>query len=123
MDPRATNKALRAVYLVFGIPFTGVGLLAIAVAIYRYVTGITDVTQTLMLTVFGLGFCAVGAGPILYLRSGRKKAEAEAQMQAANPDRPWLWREDWAAGHISSSNKLAVAFVWGFAIVWNLVST
>jgi hypothetical protein len=123
MDSRVTNKALRAVYLVFGIPFTGVGLLAIAVAMYRYVNGITDVTQTLLLTLFGLMFCAVGAGPSCSWRSARKRAKAEAQIQAANPDKPWLWREDWAARHISSSNKFALAFVWGFAIVWNLVST
>jgi len=123
MDSRVTNKANRAIYLVFGIPFTGVGILAILVAMYRYVTGTTDLTQTLLLIVFGLGFCIVGVGPILFLRSARKKAEAEAQMQAAHPDKPWMWREDWAVGHISSSNKFALAFVWGFAIVWNLIST
>ena len=34
-----------------------------------------------------------------------------------------MWRDDWAAGHISSSNKTILVVAWTFAIVWNLVST
>jgi hypothetical protein len=45
------------------------------------------------------------------------------KLQAAFPDKPWMWRDDWAAGYISSSNRTILAVAWGFAIVWNLVST
>src|SRR5262245_46604161 len=123
MSSRVPNEALRIVYLVFGIQFTGIGLLAILVGIYRYLTGVTDFMQTILLAIFGLMFIGVGGWPLLLVRSARKKASQEAQAQAAHPDQPWMWREDWAVGHISSSNKLVVAFAWGFAIVWNLVST
>ncbi|HYR44425.1 MAG TPA: hypothetical protein VER98_15450 [Terriglobia bacterium] len=123
MQPRASSKAYLIVRLLFGIPFIGIGMVAMAVASYRYLTGVTDLTQTALLTIFGLGFCALGAGPALSLRSARKKAEKDALAQAASPDKPWMWRDDWAAGHISSSTRSLTAFAWGFAILWNVVST
>jgi hypothetical protein len=123
MQSRVSNEAYRLVCLIFGIPFTGIGLLAILVGSYRYLTGVTDLMQTVLLAIFGLMFFAIGAGPLLFLRSAKKRAEHEAQAQAAHPDQPWMWREDWAVGHISSSNKLVMGFAWGFAIVWNLIST
>lgn len=123
MQSRVSNKPYALICLLFGIPFTGIGILAVLVAGYRYLTGVTDLTQTVLLAIFGLLFCAVGAGPLLFLKSARKKEDQESQAQAAHPDQPWMWREDWAVGHISSSSKFVMAFAWGFAIVWNLIST
>ena len=123
MQSRVSNNAYLIVLLLFGIPFTGIGILAILVAGHRYFTGEADSTQAAMLTIFGLLFCGVGSVPLLSLMSARKKAEKEAQIQAACPDKPWMWRDDWAAGHMSSSNKTVLAFSWGFAVLWNLVSS
>jgi hypothetical protein len=123
MQSRASSNVYLVICLLFGIPFTAFGALALVIGGYRYLTGVADVWQTLMLIIFGLGFCAVGAAPILSLRSGWKKLEKEGQTQAAFPDKPWMWRDDWAAGHISSSNKTILAVAWAFAVLWNLVST
>src|SRR5262245_28231893 len=62
MDSRVSNPVYRLVWLVFGIPFTGIGLLAILVGSYRYLTGVTDLMQTVLLAIFGLMFCGIAAG-------------------------------------------------------------
>lgn len=65
----------------------------------------------------GAGFGLMVAA--LYGSKWQKKASAR---KAAHPDKPWLWREDWASGRIPSSNKTSMWFAWGFAAFWNLVS-
>lgn len=54
-------------------------------------------------------------------RSGRAGAVAEA-ARTRNPESPWLWREDWAAGRIQDGNRGAMIGAWVFAGFWNLVS-
>ncbi|HEY5940145.1 MAG TPA: hypothetical protein VIT87_04945, partial [Gemmatimonadales bacterium] len=38
------------------------------------------------------------------------------------PDRPWLWRPDWASGRIIDSSRVTMFTAWLFAAFWNLVS-
>ena len=45
--------------------------------------------------VFGLGIVALAVGSLRLLY--RQKAEREGRA-----DRPWLWREEWASGRLSS---------------------
>src|SRR5512143_2176863 len=40
-------------------------------------------------------------------------------LRSAHPDRPWLWRADWAAGEIHSSPKAKAIFFALLAIFWN----
>jgi hypothetical protein len=50
------------------------------------------------------------------------KQQAEARLEAAHPDRPWMWRADWAAGRIVLSTKKLMVTSLVIALVWNVVA-
>ena len=77
----------------------------------------------------GLGLCwggvifggvAVALGTALW--AGRRKLKDQEKLQAAHPDKPWLWRPDWASGRIADSNRATLWTSWGFAVFWNLLA-
>ncbi|RLJ40025.1 hypothetical protein [Acidovorax sp. 106] len=41
----------------------------------------------------------------------------------SQPDRPWLLRKAWASNRIRSHKRWEVIILWGFAVVWSLIST
>ena len=69
-----------------------------------------------MLCLFGLIFSAVGFGLMFGAVWGWKKSKQTAELQARNPDKPWLARPDWAAGKIKSTSTVPVWFylLWSF---------
>lgn len=93
----------------FGIPFAAIGLGAIGVGLYRLAAGLVDFKTFGFHMFLGLGFDAIGFGLIAADWFGRKDAQKKQQLQSAHPDTPWMWREDWAAGHISSSTRTSMA--------------
>ncbi|NQU20830.1 MAG: DUF3592 domain-containing protein [Candidatus Nealsonbacteria bacterium] len=76
-----------------------------------------------MKIVFALVFGGVGFGLIIGSVFARRKTTAEKQLTVAHPDRPWLWKEEWATGQIRSSSKTTMWVALGFAAFWNLVSS
>ena len=111
----------RFILILFATPFAAIGVTAIGVGLYRLADGrVTEAAGTLFL---GLVFAGIGFGLIAAGRSGQKEEQKKQQLQSAHPDAPWMWREDWAAGHISSSARTSTAAAWGFAIFWNFMST
>jgi hypothetical protein len=62
----------------------------------------------------GVGFGLLYAG--LY---GAKSAKRKEVAEQEHPGKPWMWRPDWAAGRIRSSEGLAAWFITFFALVWN----
>jgi hypothetical protein len=75
-----------------------------------------------MIGVFGLIFGVFGFGVLLTVLKARRTGVETAAKQAENPEAPWLWRADWAAGKIEDSNRTTMFTAWGFATFWNLVS-
>jgi hypothetical protein len=71
--------------------------------------------------MFALMFGGVGFGILAAIVFGGKKVKERNERQAAEPGRPWLWRDDWAAGLIRPS-AAGRRFVTAFALFWNLVS-
>ena len=49
---------------------------------------------TMSLVILGIGVVLIALG-----RVGGKAARTTRRLSAEHPDRPWLWREDWAQGH------------------------
>ena len=51
-------------------------------------------------TIFVLAFGGMGCGMFLGAVAGYRQGRANAALAAANPDAPWMWKADWAAGRI-----------------------
>jgi hypothetical protein len=106
--------------ILFALPFSGLGLFFAVVGVREMIRGNWKAGP--FITLFGLVFAAIGFGLMYAIVRARKQAAREEQTRAQNPDSPWLWREDWARGRITSSSKGAMIGAWIFAGFWNLVS-
>ncbi|HSQ75290.1 MAG TPA: hypothetical protein VLT13_07020, partial [Bacteroidota bacterium] len=82
-----------------------------------------ETTNAILMFVAALVFGGFGLGVLALTTAGFRSQAREAAMQATHPGEPWMWRDDWAAGRIRSTQKGAAWFFWGFAILWNLIST
>ena len=103
----------------FLLPFAGVGLFTAGMAVQR-LTG-RNWTEALFFGLFALTFGGVGIGGIAAALAGRGKLKAQEALQASHPDSPWLWRQDWASGHITDTSRSTMIGTWLFATLWNLI--
>jgi hypothetical protein len=68
----------------------------------------------------GALFAAVGVAFIAGAHYSMSHVSHELAMHEQNPDKPWLWREDWAQGYArETGGTSSVIAVWAFAILWN----
>jgi hypothetical protein len=102
---------------IFGLPFAGVGLTFAFLSLSRG-TNMPGVIGF----VFGLFFACIGFGLIAAATIGYRKQNQQADLQEANPDKPWVWREDWAAGRANGSDPRVNITVWVFTAFWDFVS-
>jgi hypothetical protein len=72
----------------------------------------------LFATVFG----GAGFGFLIAAWRGRDAALAAERRRAAEPERPWLWRTDWAAGRLEDTGRATAWTASLFALFWNLVA-
>jgi hypothetical protein len=82
-----------------------------------------DATQAWLMLLGGLAFFGFGIAVYLITDVSFRASERVDALRAAHPKEPWMWREDWAAGKVNSNASSAAWFLWGFAILWNLIST
>ena len=104
----------------FAAPFCGFGLFALMESIRYLLAG--NLPQAAYGGIFGIAFCGVGFGLIYLVRLGTRTVAARDRLRAANPDRPWLWREDWTAGNIPASTGNSAAMLVVFAVLCFVVS-
>lgn len=69
-------------------------------------------------SMFVLVFGGFGGG-LLWFTWRRSTA---SESVPADPDAPWLSRDEWESPVIRSGSRLEMWFAWGFAIFWNLLS-
>jgi hypothetical protein len=110
-------------FVLFLLPFCGVGVFASYQLLQRVLQGSPDWEETILLAVFALVFGGVGFGLLAALFYGKKKQEKEERLKSQHPDRPWMWREDWAQGQIRHSPKREMLLAWGVALFVLLLST
>jgi len=99
----------------FALPFCGFGLFALMWSIRYLLAG--NLPQTAYGAMFAIIFGGVGFGLIYAVRRGARAMKARDRLREANPDRPRLWREDWAAGRIPASIGNSVLALIGGAVL------
>ncbi|HKV75585.1 MAG TPA: hypothetical protein VJN95_13785 [Gemmatimonadales bacterium] len=104
----------------FALPFAGVGVFTAYQAIKLAMEG--KLAPAVPLGAFGAIFGSVGFGLIIGGFKARKTLAAKQARQAAAPDKPWLWREDWASRLIPDRSKAGAIGLWVFAVFWNLIA-
>lgn len=105
----------------FVIVFCAIGVGLIIGAIGTYQDG--EPGNAFLMLIAALAFGGFGLGVLALTTAGFRSQAREADLRKSEPDKPWMWREDWAAGHVRSAEKSVAWFFWGFAILWNLIST
>jgi hypothetical protein len=72
--------------------------------------------------LFALVFSVIGFGLLIGALVAYRQERARAELVAAHPNSPWMWKADWAAGRIVSSTKPVMWAALAFAVFWNLFS-
>jgi hypothetical protein len=106
--------AIECLYL-FALPFGGFGLFAMMRSIRYLLAG--NLAMTAYTAMFAVVFGGVCFGLVYAFRRGAQLAQARDRMRAANPDQPWLWRKDWAAGRIPASIGNSALVLCGCAVL------
>ena len=109
-----------AIVGIFGIPFLLMGLFFAATTGQAASNGNGPIAYAGVM--FGLFFAAIGLGLIALAIGGYKSALRKDAIKSANPDSPWLWREDWATGKSNGKSSAANITLWVFAIFWDVIS-
>jgi hypothetical protein len=104
----------------FALPFVGFGMFALIGSI-KYLLA-DNLAMTAYAGMFALVFGGVGFGLVYLVRRGAQLTKARDRLRAANPDQPWLWREDWVAGRIPASIGNSAVVLCGCAVLCFVIS-
>ncbi len=112
-------SAARLLYA-FALTFCLFGAAMLTLAGYQMRGGINGLAAFAALS--GIIFGAVGIGLVLTLRHDLRIQTATDKLRNAHPDAPWLWRGDWATGHIFSEGGANALAAWLLATFWNAIA-
>ena len=117
-----TNPArfVLSVVKFLGTPLFIATLLAAMVAITRAREGHWDQAALAASIMLACGGASVGASR--WVRSHARAVGPSERLRAANPDAPWMWREDWAAGEVRTSVRADANRLTLIAIAWCVVT-
>jgi hypothetical protein len=105
----------------FMLPFFAAGLLAVSLGIRTLLRGGANVQSMVPITV-GLIFIGVSTLILSTAMFGMRTARANAEQRDRNPDKPWLWRKEWADGVIVSHDSAKSMTFALFALFWNAIA-
>ena len=115
-------KTARRRAALLSLPFAIVGILALLFLAHDEVgSGFRMERQKAM----GLLSAAVVCGGLIALIFGisaKKEAQKIRAAKISNDEKPWLKREDWAAGRVTSGARKSVLLLWFFTLFWNAIS-
>lgn len=101
---------------IFALPFLGMGL------VFMFQSASRGGLQGWMGSMFGLFFACIGGLLLTGALIGVRNARQQDAARTANPDKPWLWRKDWAEGKVNSADPRANITAWVFTAIWDLMS-
>jgi fumarate reductase subunit D len=104
----------------FMLPFIVAGVAVIVGAYNVYRRG--DLVQAGMLAGFGTLFAGFAVTFLVAAIWSLRASAAQVGLRVANPDRPWLWQQQWADGVLRDGSTTRVFFLWPFAIIWSGIS-
>jgi hypothetical protein len=118
-----TNPArfVLSVVKFLGTPLFIATLLAAMVAITRAREGNWD--QAALATSIALACGGAGVAAARWVRLHARAVGTPEQLRTASPDKPWMWREDWAAGEVSTSVRRDANRLTLIAIAWCVVTS
>ena len=87
----------------FGTPLCVSALLAAMIAITRAREGNWE--RAALAASIAIACAGAGIGAIWWVRFHARALDPSERLRAANPDAPWMWREDWAAGEVRTSAR------------------
>jgi hypothetical protein len=99
-----------------GTPLSLAALLAATVATTRAREGRWE--QALLAFSIALACAGAGGGAHWWVRFHARAVDPSERLRAANPDAPWMWREDWASGQVSTSARRDANRLTIIAIAW-----
>ena len=74
--------------------------------------------QALLAFSIALACAGAGGGATWWVRFHARAVDPSERLRAANPDAPWMWREDWAAGEVRTSARRDANRLMIIAIAW-----
>jgi len=103
-----------------GTPLSIAALLAAMVAVTRAHDRKWE--QAALAVSIALACGGAGVGAAWWVRYHARAADHSERLRAANPDAPWMWREDWAAGEVRTSAQRDANRLMIIAIAWCVVT-
>jgi hypothetical protein len=104
------------VLTLFGLPFLGMGVA------FMWQSAGRGASQGWIGVIFGAFFAGIGLLLITAAVEGVRMGKQQAATRAANPDKPWLWRKDWAEGRANGGDPRANIAAWIFTAFWDVLS-
>ena len=99
-----------------GTPLSLAALLAATVATNRAREGRWE--QALLAFSIALACAGASGSANWWVRFHARAVDPSDHLRAANPDAPWMWREDWASGEVSTSARRDANRLMIIAIAW-----
>ncbi|MBV1931263.1 MAG: hypothetical protein KUG71_06065 [Porticoccaceae bacterium] len=123
---KAKRRNSSIILAIFGASFLlpGLGLLLFKaipelLTVFSGVRLSTNDSESLLAVVMvGIVFSLVGGGLVYW---GLKAPTDDPAL--LDSDTPWLGRKNWASPEIKDNFALTGGLLWGFALIWNLLST
>lgn len=115
------NTIFLVIWFAFCTPFALFGLYALSQA-WRLARAGPGAPTFWYPLIFGVVFSSVGFGLMSLVFLGKRRYARQQRLEAEHPNEPWLWRADWAQGHVKSKAPGAMAVGWFATIVFNLAS-
>jgi hypothetical protein len=100
----------------FGTPLCVAALLAAMVAVTRAREGNWE--RAALAALIAIACAGGGIGAIWWVRFHARAVDPSERLRASNPDAPWMWREDWAAGEVRTSARRSANRLTIIAIAW-----
>src|SRR5208283_3139572 len=117
-------KAARTRAILLSAPFALMGLFALVLLVHDGLMG-GGLDKQKKMGLLSAMIVGIGFPIFIFGINAKKNALNAARFKSPNPEspeKPWLNREDWAAGRVTSSSRGTAVFLWIFAAFWNVIS-